>query len=186
MEFFPYLFEAVYVRDMRFRVFIAQSLDGYIARPDGAIDWLRPFDTVDYGYETFLSEVGTIVMGRKSYELARSFGEWPYSSARSLVITSQVLGEMPPTVTRTGADIARLGAALRASGGKDVWVMGGAMTINAFLEVQMIDRIDLFTIPILLGYGIPLFSGGRPETQLKLAGTQAYDKGLVRLSYVRA
>src|SRR5271154_6409462 len=136
---------------MRFRIFIAQSLDGYIARPDGAIDWLRPFDSVDYGYETFLGEIGTVVMGRKSYELARSFGEWPYPLARCLVVTSQPLDDMPPNVTRVGADIARLVSALRASGGKDVWVMGGAMTINTFLEAQAIDRIDLFTIPILLG-----------------------------------
>ena len=170
----------------RFRIFIAQSLDGYIARPDGAIDWLRPYDSVDYGYEAFLGEIGTIVMGRKSYELARRFGEWPYLAARCLVITSQPLDDAPPNVTRVGADIERLATALRASGGKDVWVMGGAMTINAFLEAQAIDRIDLFTIPTLLGYGVPLFSGGRPETQLKLAGTQTYDKGLVRLSYLRA
>ena len=171
---------------MRFRIFIAQSLDGYIARPDGAIDWLRPFDTVDYGYETFLADVGTIVMGRKSYELAMSFGEWPYPAARSLVITSQTLDNMPPPVTRVGSDVARLTTALKASGGKDVWIMGGAMTINAFLDAQAIDRIDLFTIPILLGDGIPLFTPGRTELPLKFAGTQTYDKGLVRLSYLRA
>jgi dihydrofolate reductase len=170
----------------RFRIFIAQSLDGYIARPDGAIDWLRPSAPVDYGYESFLAEIGTVVMGRKSYELARSFGEWPYPSARGLVITSQALDDMPPNVTRVGADVTRLVTALRASGGKDVWIMGGAMTIGAFLEAQAIDRIDLFTIPILLGYGVPLFSGGRPETQLKFVSTQTYDKGLVRLSYQRA
>ena len=170
----------------RFRIFIAQSLDGYIARPDGAIDWLRPYDGVDYGYETFLGEIGTVVMGRKSYELTRSFGEWPYVSARCLVVTSQRLDDAPPNVTRVGADFERLATALRGSGGKDVWVMGGAMTINAFLEVQAIDRIDLFMIPTMLGYGVPLFSGGRPETLLKLAGTQTYDKGLARQSYVRA
>ena len=170
----------------RFRIFIAQSLDGYIARPDGAIDWLRPFDSVDYGYEMFMAEIGTVIMGRKSYELARSFGDWPYASARSLVITSNAIGDMPPNVTRVGADVDRLVPALRASGGKDVWVMGGAMTIGAFLEAQAIDRIDLFIVPILLGYGVPLFSGGRPDTPLKFAGTQTYDKGLVRLSYTRA
>ena len=170
----------------RFRIFIAQSLDGYIARPDGAIDWLRPFDSVDYGYETFLSEIGTIVMGRKSYELARSFGEWPYASARSLVITSTALQDAPASVTRIGADITRLVPALRASGDKDVWVMGGAMTIGAFLEAEVIDRIDLFVVPTLLGYGVPLFSGGRPDMPLKFVGTQTYDKGLVRLSYLRA
>jgi len=171
---------------MRFRVYIAQSLDGFIARPDGAIDWLRPFDTVDYGYETFMAEVGTVVMGRKSYELARSFGEWPYPAARSLVITSQNLDDMPPGVTRVGNDIARLVTALKASGGKDVWIMGGAMAINGFLAAQAIDRIDLFTIPVLLGDGIPLFAPGRAEIPLKLAGTQTYDKGLVRASYLRA
>lgn len=171
---------------MRFRIFIAQSLDGFIARPDGAVDWLRPFDSVDYGYETFIAEIGTIVMGRKAYELANSFGEWPYPSARSLVITSQTIADMPPSVARIGADIARLATALKASGGKDVWIMGGAMTINAFLAAQAVDRIDLFTLPVLLGDGIPLFTGNRSEIQLKLAGTQTYDKGLVRASYLRA
>src|SRR5262245_51447660 len=169
------------------RVYIAQSLDGYIAKPDGGIDWLRPFDTVDYGYEKFVAEVGTVVMGRASYDLARSFGEWPYTSARSLVVTSTPLDDAaPPTATRVNADFAKLTAALRAAGGKDAWVMGGAQTIHAFLEAKAIDRIDLFTVPILLGDGIPLFRSGRPEMQLKLAGTQTYDKGLSRQSFVRA
>jgi dihydrofolate reductase len=168
------------------RIYIAQSLDGYIARPDGAIDWLRPFDTVDYSYEKFFAEIGTVVMGRKSYELARSFGDWPYAAARSLVITSQALDDAPPSVTRVGADFVRLTTALRASGGKDAWIMGGAQTINAFLEAGAIDRIDLFTVPTLLGDGIPLFRSGRQQMDLKLAGTQTYDKGLARQSYVRA
>jgi dihydrofolate reductase len=171
---------------MRFRIYIAQSLDGFIARTDGAIDWLRPFDNVDYGYESFMAEIGTVVMGRKSYQLARSFGEWPYPSARSLVITSQAIDDMPPNVTRVGNDIPRLVTALKASGGKDVWIMGGAQTINGFLAAGAIDRIDLFTIPVLLGDGIPLFAGGRPETQLKFVSTQTYDKGLVRMSHQRA
>jgi len=168
------------------RVYIAQSLDGYIARPDGGVDWLRPFDSVDYGYDAFIREIGTVVMGRKSYDLARSFGDWPYPSARSLVITSGELEDAPPNVTRVGADVPRLVAALRASGGKDAWVMGGATTINAFLAANAIDRIDLFTVPVLLGDGVRLFTPGRPEIALKLASTQAYDKGLARQSYVRA
>jgi len=102
------------------------------------------------------------------------------------VITSGELGDAPPNVTRVGPDVPRLVAALRASGGKDAWVMGGAMTINAFLAAGGIDRIDLFTVPTLLGNGIPLFAPGRPELPLKLASTQTYDKGLARQSYVRA
>ena len=90
------------------RVYIAQSLDGYIARPDGGIDWLRPFDDVDYGYAAFIREIATVVMGRKSYDLARSFGDWPYPTARSLVITSRPLEDAPANVTRISADIARL------------------------------------------------------------------------------
>jgi dihydrofolate reductase len=169
------------------RVYIAQSLDGYIERPNGGIDWLRPFDSVEYGYEKFAAEIGTVVMGRASYDLARSFGEWPYSAQRSLVVTSHPLDDdAPPTVTRVGADIAKLVNALRAAGGKDVWVMGGARTINTFLAANAIDRIDLFVVPVLLGEGISLFAASRPEAALKLAGTQTYDKGLARLSYVRA
>ncbi len=169
------------------RLYIAQSLDGYIARPDGDIDWLRPFDDVDYGYRTFIQEIGTIVAGRKTYDVASSHGEWPYKSMRSLVITTGPLADAPPNVTRVGADIPRLVAALRAAGGaKDTWIMGGAQTINAFLATEAIDRIDLFTVPTLLGGGIRLFADGRPESALKLVGTQGYDKGLARQSYVRA
>ncbi|MBP6013813.1 MAG: dihydrofolate reductase [Alphaproteobacteria bacterium] len=168
------------------RVYIAQSLDGYIARPDGGIDWLRPFDDVDYGYSTFIRDIGTVVIGRKSYDVARSFGDWPYKNMRSLVITSSPLDDAPLNVTRVGADIPRLTTALRAAGTKDTWVMGGAMTINAFLAAGAIDRLDLFTIPVLLGDGVRLFTEGRPETSLKLLSSQAYDKGLARLSYVRA
>ncbi|MFM9865471.1 MAG: dihydrofolate reductase family protein [Micropepsaceae bacterium] len=168
------------------RVYIAQSLDGYIARTDGGIDWLRPFDDVDYGYSAFTREIGTVVMGRASYELARSFGEWPYADMRSLVITSRPLDDAPPTVARVGADIPRLATALRSAGAKDTWIMGGAQTINAFLAAEAVDRIDLFTVPVLLGGGIRLFADNRPETQLKLVSTQAYDKGLARQSYVRA
>ena len=168
------------------RIYIAQSLDGYIARPDGGIDWLRPFDDVDYGYATFTREIGTVLMGRASYELARSFGEWPYPEMRSLVITSRPLDDAPPTVARVGADIPRLMTALRAAGGKDTWIMGGAQTINAFLGAGAIDRIDLFTVPVLLGGGIRLFADGRDEVALKLVSTQTYDKGLARQSYVRA
>lgn len=169
------------------RIYIAQSLDGYIARADGGIDWLRPFDDVDYGYSAFMRDIGTVVMGRKSYDLARSFGDWPYQNARSLVITSSPLdAEAPPSATRVGADIPRLVTALRAAGDKDVWIMGGAQTINAFLTTNAIDRIDLFTLPVLLGEGIRLFEGGRPETGLRLLSSQVYDKGLARLSYTRA
>jgi dihydrofolate reductase len=92
----------------------------------------------------------------------------------------------PPTVARVGADIPRLVTALRAAGDKDVWIMGGAQTINAFLSANAIDRIDLFTIPLLLGDGIRLFDAARPELQLKLMSTQTYDKGLTRQSYTRA
>lgn len=168
------------------RIYIAQSLDGYIARPDGGIDWLRPFDDVDYGYSIFTREIGTVLMGRTSYEMARSFGEWPYPDMRSLVITSRPLDDAPPTVARVGADILRLMTALRAAGSKDTWIMGGAQTINAFLKAGAIDRIDLFTVPVLLGGGLRLFADGRPETALKLGSTQTYDKGLARQSYVRA
>ena len=82
------------------RLYIAQSLDGYIARPDGGIDWLRPFDDVDYGYSAFMREIGTVVIGRASYDMARSFGDWPYQTMRSLVITSKPLDDAPPTFNR--------------------------------------------------------------------------------------
>ena len=168
------------------RLYIAQSLDGFIARPDGSIDWLRPYDDVDYGYSTFIRDIGTVVMGRASYDMAMGFGEWPYAAMRSLVITSSPLENAPPTAARVGADIPRLVTALRAAGDKDIWIMGGARTINAFLAADAIDRIDLFTLPLLLGQGIRLFDDARAELPLRLVGTQTYDKGLTRQSFARA
>jgi dihydrofolate reductase len=170
-----------------FRLHIAQSLDGFIARSNGSTDFLRPFDEVDYGFSQFCKQIGTIVMGRKAYDIASSLGgPWFEGPSSTIVITSTPLGNPPPTVARVGADIARLVTALRKSGGKDVWIMGGAMTANAFLNAGAIDRIDLFVVPVLLGDGIPLFTPGRPEAALKFAGSQTFDKGLARLSYIRA
>lgn len=168
------------------RVYIAVSLDGFVATGDGEVRFLEPYQTLDYGYATFFGQVGIVVMGRRTYDQVAGFGEWPYGSARTLVLTSRALESPPPSVARAGGDVTRLAAALKTSGDKDVWIQGGARTIQSFLEADAIDRLDLFVMPVLLGTGIPLFDGEAGAAQtLALIASESYPTGAVRLSYRR-
>lgn len=170
---------------MRCSVFIATSLDGYIARSDGGIDWLssveRPGE--DYGFGEFYASVDVMVLGRKSWEKALSFPEWPYSGGRKrVVVMSREARE-----GRNGEEFHRgsaeeLAAALRAGGARRVYVDGG-VTIRGFLAAGLIDDLTVSVIPVLLGAGIPLFGEGVPETRLTLQGSRAYESGLVQLRY---
>ncbi len=170
---------------MRYSVFIATSLDGYIARSDGGIDWLssveRPGE--DYGFGEFYASVDVLAMGRKSWEKALSFPEWPYGGERKrVVVMSREARE-----GRHGEEFHRgspeeLAAALRAGGARRVYVDGG-VTIRGFLAAGLIDDLTVSVIPVLLGAGIPLFGEGVPETRLTLQGSRAYESGLVQLRY---
>jgi dihydrofolate reductase len=171
------------------RGFIAASLDGYIADRDGGIGWLKPFDEVDYDYAGFIAEIGTVVMGRGTYEVVAGFeGGWLYAGKRGIVVTSTPLADAPAGVERWSEGVPALIAHLRAQqddqAGNDIWVIGGGGLQAAFIEAGALHRLDLFVIPVLLGDGVPLF----PETQapprsLTLEASRALDKGMVRLTY---
>jgi len=160
-------------------VFIATSLDGYIARANGAIDWLsiveRPGE--DYGFAAFFATVDTLVMGRGTYDVVRAFPQWPYGTKRVVVLTHRP-AEPRDGVEFFAGDIGELQLAGRT------YVDGGNV-IQQFLAADRIDDMTVSIIPIVLGGGIRLFGGGEGEHRLRLEGHQAWDSGLVQLRYTR-
>jgi dihydrofolate reductase len=142
----------------RFSVFIAVSVDGYIARKDGALDWLDRVELPgeDYGYAEFMSSVDALVIGRNTYDTVLGFGEWPYADKRCVVLTQR------PAQAAHGerffaGDVAALVAEFALQGVRRVYVDGGGV-IRQFLAADLLDDLTLSVIPVLLGSGVPLFS----------------------------
>lgn len=168
-------------------VFIATSLDGFIARPDGALDWLERFERSgeDYGYQAFFEGVDALVVGRKTYDFAAGLDRWPYASKRCVVLTHR-----PPAAKRAGEEFlsgtaGELAERLGREGVRRAYVDGGAV-IRQFLADGLIDDLTLSVIPVLLGAGIRLFDTGLPECWLTLTSTRSWPSGLVQVSYGRA
>ena len=169
----------------RFVVYIAMSVDGYIADVNGDVHWLEAFEKDDYGYEGFIDSVGSIIMGRVTYEQILSLGTWPYGVIPTLVWSGGAIEDLPDEAVKWSENIEKTRSWLKEQAGeKDVWILGGAQTIQAFLAAGMIDHMDLYITPVILGGGIRLFDGGTDETQmLKLEQFQPYANGVVQLSY---
>lgn len=165
--------------------YIAASLDSYIATPDGGIGWLDPFNEVDAGYPEFIAGIGTVVLGRRTYDQVLGFpGAWSYAGKRSIVVTSRPLGDDAPAGAEAWhAGVPALVEHLRGQEGEPAWVIGGAAIQTEFIERGAFDHLDLFVIPVLLGDGIPLFPKSALRRGVTLASTASLGKGMVRLSY---
>jgi dihydrofolate reductase len=163
--------------------YIAASLDGFIATEDGSVAWLEPFQATDYGYADFFAGIGTLVMGRSTYDQVLAFGPWPYAGKSCLVLSQRGIAHPPEGVEPWKGDVASLAAHL-AEIKERVWAVGGGKLIAGLLAQGAITEFDLFTMPVLLGRGIPLFAGGHPPAQkLGLLDTQTWPNGVVRLRY---
>lgn len=170
-------------------VYIATTLDGFIARKNGALDWLPGSDGAaseeDYGYGEFFASVDALVMGRNTYELARTFSPWPYQGKRVIVLSHAypaALTSIAENAEGTSAAPATLLQQLANAGVKHVYVDGGK-TIQSFLAAGLIDEITLTRIPVLIGEGIPLFAALPHDIKLKHLHTRAFDNGLVQSKY---
>lgn len=164
-------------------LYIATSLDGYIARPSGEIDWLIA-DDQDYGYNEFLAEVDTVLMGRKTYEQILSFGvEYPYQAKENYVFTHDEQFQPSSHATVVHSDVAAFISNLRSTEGKNIWLVGGAELIRYCMAYKLLDQMIIFIQPIVLGAGIPLFLSGIPETSLRCTHCQSYANGMVQVSY---
>lgn len=162
----------------KIKLFIASSLDEFIAREDGGIDWLF---TGDYGYAKFYNSIDTILMGRKTYELGLKLGEC-YKGKRAIVFTKQKNLKKLENVEFV-SNVVDFTKKLKNSKGKDIWLVGGGKIVSLFLNNNLIDEIILFLHPIILGKGIPLFKSIKKQVKLKMVETFAYADGLVELYY---
>lgn len=163
---------------------MAASVDGYIADSKGGVDWLERFNAVDFGYERFIKEIRTVVLGRKTFEQARGFGsDWVYTGKRSLVVTSNTVTDPPADVSSWTSGINNLVQHLRGLDDGDVWIVGGSQLQSALLNLGALDRLELFLIPVLLGDGVPLFLRSQNFAALSLEASEQFDMGIVRLDY---
>ncbi len=170
-------------------LFIATSLDGYIARNCGAVDWL--FTDQDYGYEDFYSSVDRLIMGRNTYEQIQGWGDYPYADKQNFVFSrtmpttmhSDRNSENVENVTFVAGDLVDFVTDLKNHGEKDIWLVGGAAIAKTCLENNLIDKFILSIHPTILGEGIALFPAPLPTLNLRLENSQTFDTGLVQLTY---
>ena len=175
---------------MRASVFIATSLDGFIARPYGSLDWLPGADGTpleeDHGYDAFIASVDVVIIGRGTYETVLAFPKWPYSPDLAVrVLTTRPLSipvTLPRTVESTSGAPAEILARLESQGFRHAYVDGGK-TVQGFLAAGLIQRMTLTVIPVLLGRGIPLFGPLPKDLRLSLLKTRALAGGLVQSEY---
>ncbi len=169
-------------------VFIASSLDGFIARPDGDIDWLLQRDdpTENHGYTDFIADKDLIVMGRGSYEKVLTLGPWPYD--KPVLVLSQQLADAPVPAPLQGrlrfsqAAPTEVMAELAAQGLRRVYVDGGRL-VQSFLRAGLIAEMVITTVPVLIGAGRPLFGAVPQDIDLQLVSSRSFPSGLVQSTY---
>lgn len=169
----------------RVRVFIACSLDGFIAGPDDDLSWLPGGAGEDYGYEAFMSETAALLMGRGTYDVVTSFDSWPYGETPVFVATSRPLEPKVPTVHAVSGSPTELLEAVRAHTEGAVYLDGGAL-IRSFLDAGLVDEMTVTVVGVILGQGSPLFAGSHRRHALTLESAVPFPSGLVQLRYTVA
>jgi dihydrofolate reductase len=172
---------------MKASVFIGTSLDGFIARVNGELDFLPPGGGEPHGYDEFMATVDALVIGRKTFETVLTFDAWPYGEKPVFVLSTRTLAPAPlgAVVERLSADPAEIVSQLEARGIRHVYVDGG-ITIQRFLQAGLIQRLIITRVPVLIGAGIPLFGAVHRDIVLRHVGTRQYASGLVQSEYLVA
>lgn len=169
----------------RVRVFVACSLDGFIAGDNDALDWLPPHGAgAEDTFTPFMQEIGALLMGRRTYDVVQGFeGDWPYGTTPVLVATQRVLRPKVPTVRAISGPIDVLvSQAKRAAAPRDVYIDGGAL-IRSALDAGLIDEVVITLVPTVLGNGLPLFAGVAQRHQFTLRTSRPIGAGMVQLTY---
>jgi dihydrofolate reductase len=172
-------------------VYVATSADGYIARPDGDVEWLnrRP-DKVDYGMKAFYRTIDTILLGRKTYDWALAY--WKKKGIKGGMFDTKVanfvFSRKPPKRPAPGVEfvsepVKAFAQRLRRTPGKQIWMMGGGELIASFLDAGEIDEFDIHVIPTFIGEGIPLIAPRHRDVELRLRLAKKFPDGVVRLRY---
>jgi dihydrofolate reductase len=159
------------------------SLDGYIARPDGSVDFL--FMPRDYSMAEFFASIDTAILGRKTYDVARAMGGGFGGSIKYYVMSRTLPAGEKRGLIFTRETPASLVEKLRLQKGKDIWLMGGGELARDFLKADLVDELYLGMIPVLLGEGIPLFPSGFPQRNFALIENKTFSRGMISLKYRR-
>lgn len=173
----------------RIKLYIAASLDGYIARPDDDIEWLTEFpnpSTGDYGYKDFLNTIDTIIMGGRTYrELLSMDMLWSYKEQQIYVVSHHAWDDKE-NIKFIAKNIIETIVGLRVKEGKDIWLMGGGEIISMLLDADLVDELQIFYMPVMLGDGIRLFPSNKSkEAQWNLLESKPYDNGVLEAKYQR-
>lgn len=169
-------------------LYIATSLDGYIAKPNDDLEFLSVVEQEgeDYGYSDFVKTVDAVIVGRKTYDKVISMGfDFPHTDKDTYIITRTPRPNIGSVKFYTD-DLKSLIDKLKSENGKNIFCDGGAEIVNELLKDDLIDEFIISLIPILVGNGTKLFKDGRPEQKLKLVSTKQFDKGLTQIHYKRA
>jgi dihydrofolate reductase len=168
-------------------VFIGISVDGFIARPNGDLDFLPPGGGEPHGYEEFMATVDGLVIGRKTYETVLNFGRWPYGEKLVVVLSTHPLAPAPPEAVteHMSGTPAEIVSRLASRGIGHIYVDGGN-TIQRFLRAGLIHRLIITRVPVLIGAGVPLFAELPGDIALNHVATRQYVSGLVQSEYVVA
>ncbi len=170
---------------MMVSVFIGTSVDGFIARPNGNLDFLPEGGGEPHGYNEFIATVDALVIGRKTFETVLAYPTWPYGDKRVVVLSSQPLdfsAVRGGTVEQMSGTPAEIVAKLEASGARHIYLDGG-ITIQRFLRAGLVNRLIITRVPVLIGEGIPLFGSLPHDVHLQHVATQHYPSGLVKSEY---
>lgn len=170
----------------KIKLYIACSLDGYIATADDGLDWLIGFpnpDNNDYGYNSFYETVDTLIMGGKTYRVITNMGEeWPYSGKTTYLISRNETN-LPPDIIKLSDKWLEEIANMKEENGKDIWLMGGGEIISPLVERQLIDEMIITYIPTLLGKGIPLFPPVKEESVWKTIKSTCFESGVLQATF---
>lgn len=168
-------------------LYIATSLDGFVAGKNDDLSWLSRYDNVDYGFEEFFSQIGAIIQGRRTYDVEVKGGYENVHPVPSFVLTHNVPKRKPQRsdVVFTDEDIAEVLKKAKKLTDKNIWIEGGAGVAQQFLKRGLVDEIFLGVVPVILGEGIPLFDNIDRQIELSLTDVKRFDKGLVLLVYAR-
>jgi dihydrofolate reductase len=170
---------------MTVSVFVGTSVDGFIARPNGDLDFLPAGGGEPHGYNEFMASVDALVIGRKTFETVLGFAAWPYGNKRVVVLSSgpvDLSAVRGGVVEQMGGTPAEIVSKLAASGAHHLYVDGG-ITIQGFLRAGLVQRLIITRVPVLIGDGIPLFGTLPRDLRLNHVATQHYPSGLVKSEY---
>lgn len=163
--------------------YLAVTLDGKIARPDGSVDFLDGFSADEADFDAFFADVDALVMGRKTYDALIATGEWPYGGKPVTVLTSRPIADAPAWVTPRNQGAQNAVDVIDRQGYGRVWVVGGGIVLNALMATGRIDLIELWVLPVLIGAGVPLFPVGATPGPLSLLSAEAGPQDMVKLCY---